>query len=309
MVNLPMMIINKPVRFFKIACIILVFSTCKAQPAGKPLLTNANDNTLLWQISGNKLAAPSYLFGTFHLICKSDIPFGSQLKKAVQMVKEIYMELDMDDPAMMLNGLQLMKMRGDTTLKSLFSTKEYERVDHFFNDSLHTPIGFLGTLKPFFLMALIYPKMLPCQTMSGVEEELVAIAKENKKEIQGLETMALQAAVFDSIPYRKQAEELLKTIDSLQQYKKYFDTMVRIYKNQQLKELENQFTKTEFGMQENQDILLDKRNANWVSQLKVIMQKKSVFIAVGAGHLVGEKGLIALLRKEGYTVKPIENKQ
>ena len=83
--------------------------------------------------------------------------------------------------------------------------------------------------------------------------------------------------------------------------------MVTVYKNQQLKAMENLFTKSEFGMEDNQDILLDKRNINWVGQLKKIMKKESVVVAVGAGHLVGEKGLIELLRKEGYTVRPIKN--
>jgi uncharacterized protein YbaP (TraB family) len=72
--------------------------------------------------------------------------------------------------------------------------------------------------------------------------------------------------------------------------------------------MQNLFTKSEFGMEENQDILLDKRNKNWVAQLNTIMKKESVFVAVGAGHLVGNMGLIALLRKQGYTLRPIENK-
>jgi len=62
-------------------------------------------------------------------------------------------------------------------------------------------------------------------------------------------------------------------------------------------------------MQDNQDILLNDRNKNWVGQLKKIMKKEAVFVAVGAGHLVGEQGLIALLRKEGYNLRPIENKE
>jgi uncharacterized protein YbaP (TraB family) len=151
--------------------------------------------------------------------------------------------------------------------------------------------------------------MLPCKTMSGTEEELMKLAKENKKEILGLETMAFQAAIFDSIPYTQQAKELLKTIDSLDMYKKYFNTMVTIYKNQQLDKIQELFTKNEFGMEDNQDILLDKRNKNWVAQLNSIMKSESVFIAVGTGHLTGNMGLIALLKKEGYTVKPLENKQ
>jgi uncharacterized protein len=295
-------------KILNLLAVVILFNNCTAQNSKIILKTNNNDNTLLWEITGKKLTAPSYLFGTFHLICKDDMPFGVQLKTAVQSVKEIYMELDMDDPATMMGGLFLMNMRGDTTLKKLYTEAEYKKVELFFKDSLHTPLTMFQKMKPFFTMSMIYPKMLPCKTMSGVEQELMKLAKENKKEIQGLETMAFQAAVFDSIPYAQQAKELLKTIDSLGAYKKYFDTMVRVYKKQELKEIQNLFTKSEFGMEENQDILLDKRNKNWVKQLKEIMKKQSIFIAVGAGHLVGEMGLIELLRKEGYTLRPIDNK-
>jgi uncharacterized protein len=295
-------------KIINLLAVVMLFNCCNAQNSNVKLKASSNNNTLLWEVSGKKLAAPSYLFGTFHLICKDDIPFGVQLKTAVQSVKEIYMELDMDDPATMMGGLFLMNMKNDTTLKKLYSEAEYKKVDVFFKDSLRIPLAMFQKMKPFFLMAMLYPKMLPCKTMSGVEQELMKLAKENKKEIQGLETMAFQAAVFDSIPYQKQAKELLKAIDSLQAYKKYFDTMVQVYKKQGLKEIQNMFTQSEFGMAENQDILLDKRNKNWVEQLKEIMKKESVFVAVGAGHLVGEMGLIELLRKEGYTLRPIENK-
>ncbi len=295
-------------KIIKIAVAVMLLTSCKAQNNGIKLKTNDNDNTLLWEISGKNLTAPSYLFGTFHLICKDDIPFGKQLNNAIKSTREIYMEMDMDDPATMMGGLLLMNMRGDSTLKKLYNEDEYKKVASFFNDSLHMPIAMFQKMKPFFLMAMLYPKMLPCKTMSGVETELMKLAKDNKKEIKGFETMAFQAAVFDSIPYTQQAKELLKTIDSLDAYKKYFDTMVRVYKSQQLNKIEDLFSKSEFGMQDNMDILLDKRNKNWVTQLNTILKKETVFIAVGAGHLVGEMGLINLLRKEGYTLRPIDNK-
>lgn len=272
-----------------------------------PLKTNKTDNTLLWEISGNSLTAPSYLFGTFHLICKEDIPFGAQLKTAVAAAKEMYMELDMDDPATMLGGLMMMSMKGDATLQTLYTEAEYKKVEQFFKDSLHTSIAMFKKMKPFFLSAMLYPKMLPCKTMSGVEEQLMQLAKQNKKQIQGLETMAFQASVFDSIPYKDQAKELLKSIDSMDTYKQYFAKMVQVYKKQELKKIATLFNDNEFGMQDNQDILLDKRNANWVAKLKTIMAGESVFIAVGAGHLVGDKGLITLLRKAGYTLRPLQN--
>jgi uncharacterized protein len=294
-------------KIVQLMALVFILHSCHAQTTSSKLKTNENNNTLLWEITGNKLSAPSYLFGTFHLICKDDIPIGGQLKTAVQSVDEMYMELDMDDPATLLGGLLLMNMKGDSTLKTLYKEEDYNKIVAFFSDSLHTPITMFQKMKPLFLMSMLYPKMLPCKTISGVEQELQVLAKKSKIEIQGLETMAFQAAVFDSIPYADQAKELLKTIDSLEEYKKYFASMVQVYKTQQLDKILELFNKDEFVSGDNQEILLDKRNKNWVIQLNRIMKKEAVFVAVGAGHLVGEMGLINLLRKEGYTLRPIEN--
>lgn len=289
------------------SCLWLMLS-CNAQIKNPDLLINKDDNTLLWQISGNGLQKPSYLFGTFHLMCKDDIQFSDQLKTALANSTTMYMELDMDDPGLMLSGMMLMTMKGGKKLADFYSKEEYKKIETFFKDSISAPLSFLQTMKPFMLLALLYPKMMPCKTVSGVEEELMKLAKVQKKDIKGLETMELQAAVFDSIPYEEQAKELLKSIDSMELNKKNFDTMMMVYKSQRLSAFEALFSKSEFGMQDHEDILLNKRNLNWVEQLGIILKKENVFIAVGAGHLVGENGLITLLRKKGYKVLPLQNR-
>ena len=294
-------------KLITIVALLTSFYSCNAQPKQTALLVNKDDNTLLWQVSGNGLQQPSYLFGTFHLMCKDDIHFSDQLKVALSHVDKVYMEMDMDDPATMLSGLFLMNMK-DKTLPQLYTAADYKRVSAFFKDSLGISLQSLQKIKPFFLEAMMYPKMMPCKTISGVEEELMKIAKLQKKEIKGFETMEFQAGIFDSIPYEEQAKELLTSIDSLASNKKDFDTMMNVYKSQRVGEIENLFSKSESGMEAHQDILLDNRNKNWVAQLKLIMKTYNVFVAVGAGHLVGKQGLIALLRKEGYTVKPLLNK-
>lgn len=295
-------------KLFRFFSAILLLASCNAQTQAPKLQTNKDDNSLLWEVSGNGLKQPSYLFGTFHLMCKDDIHLGEQLRKAINASDEMYLEMDMDDPALLLGGMLLMNMKEGKQLKDFYTEEEYRKIESFFADTLGTPIGMLQRMKPMLLESLLYPKMMACKTMSGVEEELMKLAKDGKKEIKGLETMEFQAAVFDSIPYDEQAKELLKTIDSLPQYRKYFDVMLSVYKNQQLTQMETLFNKTEFGMVEHNDILLDNRNKNWVAQLKVIMKAKAVFVAVGAGHLPGKIGVIALLKQEGFTVRPLLNK-
>jgi uncharacterized protein len=286
---------------------IFGFGTVHAQ-TGNTLIANKDDNTLLWEISGNGLPSSSYLFGTFHLLCKDDIHFSAALKQAVANSSEVYLELDMDDPATLLGGLILMNMKNGKKLKDLYTDDEYKRLSTFFKDSLQMGIGFFQQMKPAFLESLLYPKMMPCGQTTSIEESIMQLAKRAGKQIKGLETMAFQASVFDSIPYEKQALELLHSIDSMEMAKIYFTQMLDAYKQQRLDRIESIINNPEFGDTENQDVLLNNRNRNWVAQLKEIMKNKPVFTAFGTGHLVGKSGLIALLRAEGYTVRGLENK-
>lgn len=292
-----------------IACFLFCycFAGCKAQPS-QLFEVQKDNNSLLWQISGNGLKNPSFLFGTFHLLCKDDIRFSKQLLDAVKASNEIYMELDMDDPSTLLGGMLFMNMKNGTKLEDLYTSEEYERIQKYFNDTLHTPMMMFQKAKPYFLVALLYPRMMSCHAPAGVEEELMKVAKEDNKEIKGLETIQFQASVFDSIPYEWQAKELLKNIDSFSVYKKEFDDMVDLYRSQDLDSMQHMLLKSEFGSDKYDDLLLNNRNKNWASQLDTIMKKESVFVAVGAGHLTGDNGVISLLKKRGYKVEPLLNK-
>lgn len=293
-------------NIFSALLVVFVFVGCKAQKHPE-YIKNKDDNTLLWKVSGNGLAKPSFLYGTFHLLCKEDIHFSGQMKEAIKNSDQIYMEMDMDDPTVMLSGMMYMNMKDGKTLKELYTPEEFLRLENYFKDSLKMPMMMFQKAKPYFLVALFYPKMMTCSNPSGVEQEIIALAKQDKKEISGLETMQFQASVFDSIPYEAQAKELLKNIDSFEVNKKEFSDMVRMYKNQRLDSIVVKTEKMEMGEKQYDEILLGNRNKNWVNQLNVIMKKESVFVAVGAGHLGGKNGLIPLLRAAGYKVEPLEN--
>lgn len=123
--------------------------------------------------------------------------------------------------------------------------------------------------------------------------------------------MAYQAGIFDSIPYKLQAEQLIRYVDSSatekDQENKEFNELADAYKNQDLNKLEELSNKNDIGVSNFADLLLYNRNRNWVEKLKTLMNAKPLLIAVGAGHLPGEKGVINLLRKAGYNVKPVKN--
>jgi uncharacterized protein len=102
--------------------LIIFFESCVAQKA--PKLTESKDNnTLLWEISGKGLKQPSYMFGTFHVMCKDDIKFSKNLQTALSASKEVYFEMDLDDPTNTMGAMFFMNMK-NKTLKELYTEKE-----------------------------------------------------------------------------------------------------------------------------------------------------------------------------------------
>lgn len=271
-----------------------------------------SEKTLLWKISGNGLQKPSYLFGTIHMLCKEDAFLGVKLTEAIQKSDKIYLELDMDNLFEMMGALNKMKMKNDTTLADLLTAEEYRKTKEYFqaNTSM-LPFSVLETYKPLLASSLLMETSMVCDESVAMEQLIMEEAKKNHKPLEGLETMAYQLSIFDSIPYKLQAKELFKSISSgtkEPEGDKEFKDMMKAYKEQDLEKLGDMITKSEEGMMQYQDLLLNDRNRNWVEKLKKIMPDNAVVVAVGAGHLPGEKGVINLLRKAGYAVTPVENK-
>ncbi len=269
-------------------------------------------NTLLWQVSGNGLPRPSYLFGTIHMICSEDAGLSDSLKSAIKNSDLVYFEVDMDNLFEMIGVMRKMKMRNDTTLADLLSKEDYEKIKKYFEDKeTLLPFSVLETYKPLLAASMLMEGSTDCETPEAMEEVIMKEAKQHGKNVKGLETMAFQMSIFDTIPYKMQALQLLKYVDDAgkgNSDNKEYDNLMQAYKDQDLSKLEELTKTTDMGIANFTDILLYNRNRNWVEKLKTIMPDHSVVIAVGAGHLPGDKGVINLLRKAGYTVKPVSNK-
>ena len=274
----------------------------------KKPVTQKLENTLLWEISGNGLKSPSYLFGTMHLLCADDARLSINLKKAIREAERIYFEIDMDDLQQMMGAFKYMRMNDNTKLSDLLTKEEYARVkDYFEKNRSILPFSMMERFKPYMLTSLISETGMGCEKTNGMEMTIMQEANQYDKEILGLETAEFQAGLFDSIPYEKQAKELLNYIDSIDNYKNNTADLVKVYREQDLQKMEDLTVKTEGGIGEYLDLLVYNRNRRWVKQLELILQEKTTLVAVGAGHLPGENGLIKLLRKAGYTVKPLKN--
>lgn len=265
-----------------------------------------SNNTLLWEISGKGLKQPSYLFGTFHLLCPDDLILTDAIKTKLKATKQLALELDFDDPNMMTEMQQGMVLTNGKTTKDYLNKKDYQLVSQFFKDSLGVEMEQLATIKPFLLATFIYPKYLGCQPASW-EMTLVQLAQAQQYEVLGLETPARQLAAIDIMSFEDQAKMLTESISEYNEMKNMFAEMVSIYKEQDVEKLynfSNEYFNEYNGMEQ---AMLEARNREWIPIIEKWSKEKPTFYAVGAGHLGGKTGVIALLRDKGYKVTPVAN--
>lgn len=271
------------------------------------LFSNAQEleKSLLWKISGNGSKKPSYLFGTIHLTCDSSL--DANTLNALEATEQLYLELDIDDKSIQMQMMKLMMMKDGAKLSTLLSPEDFKILDEFMKKNLNMSAKMFDSFKPFMISSMLFPKMLDCKSQS-VESELMKITKEQNEEIFGLEKAEDQMKVFDEISYQDQADELLKTVkDNLEKDKKEFQEMITIYQNKDIEGMLKMMSDSDNKItSENQDILLNDRNKNWIPIMIKTMKDKPTFFGVGAGHLAGEEGVIKLLRKKGYKVEAVQ---
>ncbi len=302
---------------------LLVNTACKtkaqqAKPINTASAVPSNTKSLLWEISGKDLKKTSYLYGTIHLIPKKDFFMTDATKKAFDASQKVTFEInmkEMSNPMAMMSIFTKALIPNGKKLKDFLNDEDYGLVQRKF-DSLGLPLKMLERVKPMFLSVMVGSdgEQIPMDgstkesnKSTSYEMEFLKMGETQKKEFGGLETVEFQMGIFDSIPYQVQADMLVKTIKSGGSGSDELTKMVEMYKNQDIEamcQMLKSGEESELGNYEN--MLLNNRNINWIPLMSKAMLEKSTFFAVGAGHLGGEKGVVNLLKKAGYTVKPLK---
>lgn len=266
---------------------------------------------LFWKISGNGLSKPSYMFGTHHLIDKSEIPDFDKILDYVKKTDVVVGEVVMKN--MLAEQMKMMKMATmtDTTLQDLMTPEQYLFADSAMKIATGMNLKPFNKMKPALISSLhtvmLYTKHFNIKKQPEAVDKIVQDkAKKRRKKIFGFETIDEQIDIlFNSISLQGQTEMLLETlkdteksIDMIKKLNEYYlagdhEKMLEI-------SMEETETNTRF-----MKILLENRNRNWTEQLLKMLPENSCFIAVGSLHLPGETGLIQLLRNEGYEVTPV----
>ena len=266
---------------------------------------------LLWKVSGNGLQKPSYLFGTHHIADQTICDGIKGFNDAYNSIEQLYGEVDtekMNSMATQLKMLTHMKMPKGQTLSSLFTEEQLKIVDEFVTSVLGVGVKSFDSYKPVmvssslqvFIAMKIYPEF---NAEKAIDSHMQAMAKKDKKEVGGLETIDFQINMLYNEPLEKQAADLLEMAEKSKEAEEDIIVLTELYRQQDLAKMwELMLEDTE---PEDLETMLYGRNRNWVEQMKNIMPSASAMFVVGAGHLPGDQGLIKLLENEGYTLEPV----
>ena len=276
-----------------LALLVPFTGTAQKQPA----------SSLLWKISGNGLKAPSYIFGTFHIMCKSDFTVSPKLEEKIRNVKQFYGELDMDDPGLQLSLMSKMRLQ-ETSLSRLLGETDYKAVSDSFQQITGMSLQLFNQFSPFIPLSLLTINSIRCADKVQPETEFVKIAKDNQLPILGLETIDDQINAINQQPLDSQILAFKKTVLKYDSVQQMMMKMIDVYKQNNTDKI-YRFVIDNGNTDDFETAMLITRNKNWIPVIKKAVAVNPSFFAVGAAHLGGKQGVIALLKKEGYTLTPV----
>lgn len=263
--------------------------------------------SLLYKISGKGISKPSYLFGTFHAICPEEMIPLESLDTYLAQTDQVVMEIDLDDPAEMLQLTKAVMIPDGKTMKDFLTPEQFAKVDEMVKNALGYSAENVKMIKPVLLTVLVLtsPKLIGCTT-TAYDISLMKNAAAKKKPIVGLETVEAQTQVIDSLPLERQMKDFYEIATNVQKSIGDLKKLMAAYKARDPEQLERISRDQLKDDKEFQLKLIDDRNAAWVPKLEAAFKEKPTFVAVGAGHLGGSKGVIKLLRSKGYEVTAVK---
>lgn len=263
------------------------------------------ENSLLWKVSGNGLEQDSYLFGTLHATCKTELK--PRVLKAFNKTEQLALELDLSDMKLQMTLAQKMYMENGKSISDFMNEEETILVKNLLEKHISTMnFEMLKRIKPIFTSVMLTQTMVSCEVPNAYDTMLMQEALSQQKPISGLENVQEQLAIFDAISVEEQIQELVKSAkDNLQSDTEEFLKLVDLYEAEALNDLGKMMLEEENLFSNYMVDFLDKRNEKWIPKMEKMMQEKASFFGFGAMHLVGEKGVISLLRKQGYQVEAV----
>jgi uncharacterized protein YbaP (TraB family) len=260
----------------------------------------------LWHVQG--AAGEVYLLGSVHVLPPNLNWRTPSINRGLMRADVFVFEVPQDDAA--VAELQaLIQQRGflppGMSLRAMLRPETRADYDALVADS-GLSAAELDRQRPWLAgIQMLFSQMrkLRYAANSGVDSVLGAMAAKDKKPVRYLETIQEQFALLAPEDRKLELQEFEAGLKDLRDLGTELEPMIKAWSNGDQAELDRLINGSLKDYPAARKELLDDRNANWLPKIQAMLKEKHVFfIAVGAGHLTGPKGVPALLRKAGYKV-------
>lgn len=250
-----------------------------------------------------------WLFGTVHLLPPNVSWRSATFERAFAAADTVYLEID--PHARPKGGMQRLLLQlghngNFVTLSSLLDARDTERLARA-AAKLGIPPSSLEPLRPWLAsvrLSLTHIAARGYDPLSGVDTIIAEMAAAARKRLGYFETLAQQFRIFASLSPRAEKAFLMATIEQVESDPDGIDRLVRVWAAGDTKSFDRLLEESTGGeLPEVREALFDARNRRWTKRIVEAMAGAGkALVAVGAGHLTGPKGIVALLRDEGFVV-------
>lgn len=258
-------------------------------------------NTLLWRITPPNDGPDSYLFGTMHV--RDQRAFGWLDLALVCLSRSDVFAAEFDlgetDEMALAKVLQLPEGK---TLDQLLPRQAWKSLVRQMEKKGNFPMPMLQVIHPMVVSMTLSTQMLGEEANFSLDETLWRRALEEGKTTTGVESFKDQLNTLRSISIKQHISNLTYTLKHLKQQKKRIKKMLKHYAAGNITALYKAAHRDTKGMRKT---LLYRRNRHMANRFAELAMEQSLFCAVGAGHLAGGKGILRLLKKQGFKLHPI----
>ena len=277
-----------------IAAIVVPWTGTTAEPAA-------------WRLTGQR-GGEVTLLGSMHVLRAADYPLPPGVDALFERADVLVMELDLDDVDAVA---QLSVILGAATLPSGRVLRDVVddgvyRLAEQRSKELGVDLALLERFEPWFVAVTLLDqgmRRFGFEPERGLEQYLVGQSQRAGKEIWGLETIALQIGIFDSLPPSSQQAMLEQTLQELDEAETAMVELAVAWREGRLETLSDELLDDFDDFPGLYDTLVTKRNKAWVGALeRYLNDGRRYLVVVGALHLVGHHNVIDMLAARGHDV-------
>lgn len=258
-------------------------------------------NSLIWAVQEKGNSEISYLLGTMHVKDAKAFVRMEDMQNIINQCDVFATEFNLAEAEASVMAETMSLPRG-VTLENMLGEKKYQKMKKMIQTSFGLEIDFFNQNLPIMLANIITEKVLSDDMQLSLDATLSEYAFSQGKTMIGIETFEEQMDILEQIPMEYQIKSLKDILKNVNKFRKKVLSTASLYETENIAQLYQSVKKSSGAIRH---LMLYDRNVRMANRLSKIIPEQSLAFAVGAGHLSGKKGLIKLLKDEGFTVKPV----